>query len=170
MEEKIKYYYYSITNTLNNKKYCGITKDPTVRWQKHRRELKNNCHHSIKLQNAVNKYGLDNFSFQIVEEKEFDCITEAFLYEEIFIKNNDSYLNGYNMTPGGLGVKSALSFEKTKKSWWQKVDNVYQIDKNTYEIINIFPSLREIERQLKFAHSNIGKVCNRTDVSAYGYY
>ena len=31
------YYYYSITNLINNKKYCGITKDIHNRYLEHKR-------------------------------------------------------------------------------------------------------------------------------------
>ena len=165
-----KYYFYTITNIRNNKVYCGITKDPHNRYLKHFRELRNNCHHSIKLQNAFNKYGENNFKFKIEEEKEFENILEAYDCEKEFIKSHNSCIDGYNMTSGGLGVLDALSHQKTKESWWNRVDSIYQIDKETYQIIKVYPSLREIERQLGYCHSNIAKVCHRTDISAYGYY
>lgn len=168
--ETTKYYYYAIINSVNGKKYCGITTNPHSRILKHLRELKNNCHHSVKLQNAYNKHGAANFKAVVLEEREFTNILDAYDYEINFIKKHDSYLNGYNMTPGGLGSNSIESYLKTKESWWQRVDSVYQIDKETYQILNIYPSLREAERQTGFAHGNIGKVCHRTDVSCYGYY
>ena len=164
------YYFYSIINIRNNKKYCGITKDPHNRILKHFRELRNKCHHSVKLQNAFNKYGESSFQAKIEEKLDFENILEAYDHEKEFILKNDSYLNGYNMTAGGLGVLDSLSHQKTKESWWDRVDSIYQIDKETYQIINVFPSLREIERQLGYGHGNISKVCHRTDVSAYGYY
>lgn len=164
------YYYYSITNLINNKKYCGITKDIHNRYLKHKRELKNGCHHSIKLQNAVNKYGLDNFVFKLEGEKDFDNIIEAYEYEKIFINKNNSYKDGYNMTDGGLGCLSPESYIKTKATWQEKVDDVIQIDKTTYSVINIFSSLREAERQTGLSHGNIGRVCNRQDISCGGFY
>lgn len=164
------YYYYTITNKVNQKKYCGITIDFKNRIAKHKRELEANCHHSIKLQNAYNKHGKDNFIFKVEFTKEFDNNTEAYQEEVKFISSHDSYYNGYNMTFGGLGSLSPESFEKTKLSWQQRVPNIYQIDPNTYQVISIFPSLREIERVLHLSHANVAKVCKREDISAGGYY
>lgn len=164
------YFYYSIRNTVNNKCYCGITINPHNRQLKHWRELRNNCHHSIRLQNAVNKYGLENFVFEIEEEHRYEYIDEAYAHEMEFIAKHNSYLDGYNMTPGGLGSKSIESYEHTKQSWWQRVDSICQIDKETFELIAIYPSLRELERQKGYAHSNISKVCTRKSVNMYGYY
>lgn len=170
MQETIKYYYYAIINTLNGKKYCGITTNPHNRIQHHLRELKNNCHHSIKLQNAVNKHGIANFKAKVLEEHEFSNVLDAYDYEQTFIAKHNSYLDGYNMTPGGLGSKSAESYAKTKESWWNRVESVYQIDKETYQILHVYPSLREAERQTGFGHANIGAVCHRTNISCYGFY
>lgn len=46
---------------------------------------------------------------------------------------------------------------------------VYQLDKNTNEIINVFPSAKEIERQLGFAQGNISLCCNGKISTAYKY-
>lgn len=59
---------YKIINTLNNKTYIGSSKNIKVRWYKHKSLLKNNKHENNKLQNSVNKYGIDKFNFEIVEE------------------------------------------------------------------------------------------------------
>lgn len=164
------YYYYTITNKLNGKQYCGITTDFQSRIAKHKRELRLNCHHSVRLQNAYNKHGVENFIFQLEYEKDFGSVTEAYLEEVDFIKQHNSFLNGYNMTPGGLGVLSKISHQKTKATWQNKVPNIYQIDMNTFQVIAIYPSLREVERVLHIAHSNLARVCKRDDVSAKGYY
>lgn len=58
---------YIIRNTINDKIYIGSTVDFKGRWKTHRCKLKVNQHHSIILQNAYNKYGKDNFIFEIVE-------------------------------------------------------------------------------------------------------
>lgn len=46
------YYYYTITNIQNNKKYVGITTNPTKRKNEHFNNLKQNKHVNIHLQNA----------------------------------------------------------------------------------------------------------------------
>lgn len=58
---------YVIRNIINNKIYIGSSVNITKRWNTHKRSLRNNTHHSIILQRAYNKYGIDNFSYEIIE-------------------------------------------------------------------------------------------------------
>ena len=88
---------YSIQNTINSKRYIGKSEsDISRRWEEHRTGVRSNRH----LQNSINKYGLDNFKFKILEECEpKDC----WLRERYWIKfynSNNSEL-GYNKTNGG---------------------------------------------------------------------
>lgn len=59
---------YKIINLVNNKIYVGSTKDFNRRIKTHFRLLESNNHHSNKLQNSFNKYGIDSFETQIIEE------------------------------------------------------------------------------------------------------
>lgn len=85
---------YLITNLKNNKKYVGITSYPTPkkRFDYHSRAK------SI-LGTAIRKYGLKNFSCEIICK----CSSlEELLIEEVRqIKKYKSYGSGYNLTPGG---------------------------------------------------------------------
>jgi group I intron endonuclease len=58
---------YKITNKINSKFYIGSTINFDRRIKDHFRRLKNNNHHSIKLQNSYNKYGEENFIVEILE-------------------------------------------------------------------------------------------------------
>lgn len=58
---------YIIRNTINNKIYIGSSIDIQKRWNTHKRDLMKNIHHSIILQRAYNKYGENNFSYEIIE-------------------------------------------------------------------------------------------------------
>jgi len=58
---------YKITCKVNNKIYIGSAVNLKIRWKRHQNELKNNCHVNLILQNAFNKYGLENFNFEIIE-------------------------------------------------------------------------------------------------------
>lgn len=164
-----RYYYYSFTNTINNKKYCGITINPANRYPKHIRELKNNCHHSVRLQNAVNKYGLDAFEYKIEYSKLFDTIYEAYEEEKLFIAQNNAYLNGYNMTAGGFGISEETA-AKIRATSSAKFPNIYQIDPETMQVVHIYSSLHEVERTTTCFRANVSKVCHRQDISAQGYY
>jgi group I intron endonuclease len=48
--------------------YVGSSKDIASRWWHHKWLLKNNRHHSYKLQMAWNAYGDESFSFEVLEE------------------------------------------------------------------------------------------------------
>ena len=65
---------YKITCTVNSKVYIGSSVNVYKRWHNHRYELNNNKHHSPYLQNAWNKYGKENFIFEIVEKNNADVI------------------------------------------------------------------------------------------------
>lgn len=92
---------YSITNKLNNKKYIGKSDNIYVRWDEHRKDLNKGVHHNKHLQRAWNKYGEENFIFEIVEKCKNDDI--AYQRERYWVRYYDSFKNGYNMNEGGTG-------------------------------------------------------------------
>jgi group I intron endonuclease len=60
---------YQIRNTLNNDIYIGSTsKSFNRRRIQHFSELRKGKHHSVHLQRAVNKYGINNFVFEVIKE------------------------------------------------------------------------------------------------------
>ena len=95
-------YIYKITNNINQKVYIGQTiMTPVQRWQKHRSDAKLNK--PYPLYRAMNKYGIDNFSFEILEEVKVEELDEK---ERYYINLYHSYINfensnGYNATLGG---------------------------------------------------------------------
>lgn len=58
---------YSITNSKNGRVYIGSSIDILTRFKGHRSELKRGRHHNKKLQADVYRYGLANFTFEILE-------------------------------------------------------------------------------------------------------
>ena len=59
---------YTITNILNNMIYVGCSKHVNHRIGQHFRELKRGIHSNNRLQNAVIKYGIKFFKFELLEE------------------------------------------------------------------------------------------------------
>ena len=93
---------YKITNLINNKVYIGESLDIYRRWDEHKEDLNNNSHHSYKLQKDWNKYGQDNFKFEIIEELDKNIANYIdqyvlIVYEDKYIKQYDSINNGYNV-------------------------------------------------------------------------
>lgn len=111
---------YKIINTITGKVYVGSSKDMDKRWIQHKNHLSKDKHHSKKLQNSVNKHGLDNFIFEVVEECSKDILIER---EQYWIDLLGSYKTGYNcntkagITLGMLGKKHS---EDTKSKMRKK--------------------------------------------------
>ena len=72
-----------------------------------------------KLDNAVKKYGIENFKYeiviQIVESDKFKLRKKLDELEIYYIERYDSYNNGYNMTLGGSGSKGCFQTEESRK-------------------------------------------------------
>ena len=94
---------YKITNQINNKIYIGKT-NLTVqeRFKEHCRDSKRTNEEKRPLYNAMNKYGIENFSIEQIEECSPDIINER---EKYWILYYDSYNKGYNATCGGDGTQ-----------------------------------------------------------------
>ena len=59
---------YVIKCKINDRFYVGVSKDIKARWNEHKSDLKNNKHHSIKLQRSYNKYGAEAFEYLVIYE------------------------------------------------------------------------------------------------------
>ena len=96
---------YMIKNMINGKVYIGQAVNIERRWNEHISELNGNRHINTHLQRAWNKYGADNFIFNIVEECPKDELNDREIYYIAKYKaHNMKY--GYNKTYGGDGLKA----------------------------------------------------------------
>lgn len=102
-------YIYKITNLVNNKVYIGQTiQSPERRWTEHKRDLNSNSHCNVHLQSAWNKYGQDNFVFEVIDTaSSVEFLNEL---EGSYIKKYKSKC--YNFMSGGL---NGYHSEETKK-------------------------------------------------------
>ena len=57
---------YKIINKINKKIYIGSSKDISKRWNEHKSSFINKKHHSKHLQRSIEKYGIDNFVFEVI--------------------------------------------------------------------------------------------------------
>ena len=88
---------YEICNKINDKRYVGSTANVKRRHEQHLWALRNNRHHSPKLQHAWNKYGADAFNFRVIsnENSKAEMIElEQFLLDEAALASS-----GYNINP-----------------------------------------------------------------------
>jgi len=106
---------YKIECVINQKKYIGQSLNIEIRGKRHLRELSNNCHWNTHLQHSFNKYGIDNFLFEIIEECTKDELNEK---EMFYIKHFKSYNRefGFNLEQGGNFNKTISEETKIKIS------------------------------------------------------
>lgn len=88
---------YRIKNLINGKCYYGSSKEIEKRWKTHLNQLRNKKHINCILQNAWNKYGEDNFIFEIVEECELEKLFEV---EQKYIDTCGDYNIGIKASGG----------------------------------------------------------------------
>lgn len=123
---------YTITNIVNGKMYIGsTTRTFSKRREEHFDSLVRGCHPSRKLQNSVNKHGVENFIFEVLDEclPEYCESTEQF-WLNMLHTSNDKY--GYNIRPiahTNRGCKRTLEM-KTRASEIRK--GWYKGDKNPF--------------------------------------
>lgn len=160
--ENLNYCIYIIENKINKKIYIGQTYNFEKRTKEHKRTAysKNHICYNYPLYVDIRKYGIENFSFNILEsnietkelsnEKEFAYINE---YDSV----NPSI--GYNLRCGGNVQKGIynVSYGKTgSKSWHSK--KVIDLNTNTvYE--SLVDCAIEIFGDKKYMKC-ISNVCN----------
>ena len=71
---------YKIENLVNGKVYIGQSKHIKQRFEEHSSRLLKNKHENLYLQRAWNKYGEENFKFEVIEECEEEKLTEREQY------------------------------------------------------------------------------------------
>lgn len=160
---------YKITNKINGKVYIGQSMHPEERWRAHCWKLTN---YKSMISEAIQKYGQENFSFEILgwyedyNQKEKDFIQEY----------NSLAPNGYNIALGGeqppvmrgesnpaskitqekadLIINDLLDFSLTKgeiaKKYEVSVDIVRHINEGaSWKKENIQYPLRDKDREIK---------------------
>lgn len=92
-------YIYKITNDINNKVYIGKTRGSiNKRWEGHLRDYKKKRCEKRPLYDAMNKYGVEHFRIELIEET-----INPEEREKYWIAYYDSFKSGYNATMGGDG-------------------------------------------------------------------
>lgn len=87
---------YKITNKINGKCYIGQSINIQERWKHHRSyPIKKSYYPLYK---AFEKYDINNFLFEVIEECSIEELNEKEIY---WINFYDSYYHGYNQTKGG---------------------------------------------------------------------
>ena len=186
---------YKITNNINNKIYIGQSVNIERRWKDH---LSNSSKKSL-IHRAIEKYGKDNFTFEIIEE----CSIEELDNREIYwISYYDTFNYGYNLTRGGKSgfkynidaiyedylitnnmsktsknigchlntVRNILHIFGINESNQQSDKSVQCIDPVTLEIIKQYDSIQEAADAIGISRSSISQAASGKVKSAGKYY
>ena len=149
---------YKITNQVNQKAYIGQSINIEKRWKDHIRtsRLTSSEQYNHPFYQAIRKYGLENFKFEILEECLVSKLDERERYYINYfgtypISNN----RGYNLYPGGQGnyikldnaqileiidllQKGNLSYSQIAIVYGVCDDLIFQINYGNYQNIDGF--------------------------------
>ena len=120
---------YRIRNIVNDKCYYGSSKQIEKRFIRHKRELKNNIHINCVLQRAWDKYGENNFIFEIVELCNIELLLEI---EQKYLDTGPEYNIGIKSSGGNNLTRNPNKgriVEKITKSLKQRLDSMTEEEK-----------------------------------------
>ena len=132
---------YKITNLANGKIYIGQSICIERRFSEHKRGK------SLSTQlidKAILKYGVENFSFEVIEECDAIELNDREIY---WIDYYNSYRRGYNLTSGGQGapnIKIRLSAQDVEDIYFLLLD--YELTQN------------EIAKKFNVSHQTISDI------------
>ena len=147
---------YGIYCKTNNKIYVGSAISFSARLTRHLYHLKHNTHHSIKLQRAFNKHGINDFEFLILEFTDTFNLLEKEFY---WINYLDSYTNGFNCTDVCKKPKSfKLKSEQIQKRIEKSSKKVICLDLEG-NFLRKYSSLSEAAKAINDQTTNISSCC-----------
>lgn len=186
---------YKITNQLNGKSYIGQSIHIEQRWIEHQY----NSSKCSLLRYALQKYGIQNFTFEVIEECSQDELDEKEIY---WISYYGTFENGYNLTRGGnSGFKYDINavyedylqtnnIAKTAKNigchtttarnilhefgvngYEQQLEKPIEcIDPKTLQVISQYSSIQDAADAFKINRALISNAANGKKKSAGGYF
>lgn len=144
---------YCITNLTNNKKYVGQSKNIYDRLINHRAELRLNRHNNQHLQRSFNKYGEDNFNFEVLIYCDLIDLTKLEIY---YINSFPEIYNIREATDSVIHPKRKPITEETRIKLslakkgespsnlnWLQQENRRKIIYHTEDMVHIFDSCQD---------------------------
>jgi len=118
---------YKITNAVNNKVYIGQTTNTLkYRFDQHLRETASLKRKNTYFHNAIEKYGIENFVVEKIDEAEtIEELNQKEIFWIEFYKSNQKQF-GYNLDSGGencfKSTETKLKIGEEKKKHWENED------------------------------------------------
>lgn len=165
---------YKIENIINNHCYIGQSINIQKRLNRHKTTAfnSNSKDYEYPLYRAFRKYGLENFSFEVLEE----CLPEELNEKEkYYIQEYNSFFDGYNQTLGGdcgsctvekekvLGIindleNTIMSHKDIANKWGFSVEMVQGINTGRYWRYNRqYPIQNPQAKYLRNGYNSSGK-------------
>lgn len=157
---------YEIVNIITNERYIGsasrVGKSNSlsgfyVRFDKHKLLLKNNKHYNIHLQRSYNKYGENNFNFNVLSI----CPSEYCIkLEQWFLDNLKPEYNIRKIADSNKGIKfTAEHKEKLSKSIKNSLKN--KVDNSYRKRIGETQKITKLNKKKPYKRTEQGLVNNR---------
>lgn len=160
---------YKITNKINNKIYIGSTSNYHRRYLYHTKYANNKCSRLVK---AFNKYGIENFRWEILEyldiknktvlesqsilkNSEQKYLDKLLFAQEYIKKENKLFLElGYNLQPVAYSSAGRKELDSSHKETKVVVYNM-----NDGSLFGIFESYQKASIKTGDSTGNIGRCC-----------
>ena len=149
---------YKVTNNINGKVYIGQSIfEISRRFKQHLSDSQNPSKSIRPFYDAIVKYGKENFTLDLIEEVDNDCLNER---EKFWIAEYRSYIGfedcqGYNATLGGDS--------KLTKDYQAIIENYLITKSKTQTAKEMGCCVQTVDRALKSSHiTTISKCGGRT--------
>lgn len=147
------YYIYCYTNLINQKKYVGQTNNIARRKSEHKYSSFHPCDkdYNSLFHQKIRQYGLNNFSFEILEEIDTEDLEYVDAREIYWIQEKNSYVKnnqGYNITLGGQGQLK----RQPRKLSDQDINEIFDL------LLNTDIPQKEIAKKYNVAESSVNKI------------
>lgn len=148
---------YGLINLLNGKFYIGSTNNYSRRRNEHIWMLSNNRHPNKHLQNAINRYNINNFRFFIIEKIEDNRL--IYDVEQLYLDKYKTYDKkiGYNLCK----YSNSIDNSKIKKK-------VYQYTLKG-DFVKSYESLAEAAKELNCYYGTISLAISGKNKTAKGF-
>lgn len=154
---------YKFENKTNGKIYIGQSINIEKRLKEHinNSQNSNTKDYSTKFYRAIRKYGIKDFTFEIIEEVSKEKLNER---EAYWVASYNSYKNGYNSNQGGERVT-----ENQENHPMAKLSNIQALEiKETLK--NTRTSQYEIASKYNITQSEISQINQGVRWSSLGVY
>ena len=155
---------YKIVNNINQKCYIGKSENIENRFKHHLNDLRKGCHYNKHLQRSFDRYGENNFTFELIEECSLNQLNDREIFWIAFYKRK---FNLYNICKGGEGGRMPDSIIALNKEKISKANKGKAYTKHLGKENGMYGKHHSIETLQKISLNRKGK-CLGKDNPNYG--